>query len=61
MALSRKHYVLIAEAIRETYDEEDNTHTKATIAIMVSKLAARLNQDNSRFDRTKFVKAALGR
>jgi len=62
--MTKKDYILIAEAIRDVYDyqkESDGKGSKAlkqgAIEVTVVNIADALRHDNPRFDSRKFVKA----
>ena len=60
--MSRKDYVALAAAIRAEYTAaayQQETHDDAVIAV-ASKIADALYADNPRFNREKFLHAALG-
>ena len=52
--MSRKHYQAIAEAIRLNIDSKELREQFARA------LVSALKQDNSRFDQTRFITAAVG-
>ena len=63
--MSRKDYEAIAAAIREEYDAwaaEGDSGTAGTTALATAaeNIADALAADNPRFDREKFLNAALG-
>ena len=52
--MSRKHYQAIANAIRT------NVESKELREQFAKALISALKQDNSRFDQTRFITAAVG-
>ena len=61
--MSRKDYRKIAEILhncKQSYDETDETDETAMWAYIVESLATMLSEDNSRFDRSKFLRACKG-
>lgn len=58
--MTRKDYRLIAEQIRTVYDEATENNEKDALRFLVYKLCTALKSDNWRFDREKFISAALG-
>jgi len=64
--MTRKHYVMIAAAIREAQEGDPWQHplaaeARAAIARDIARgIAGVLAQDNPRFDRDRFLTAALG-
>lgn len=64
MAMSRKHYRLVAEIIRARWDAVDGTahqeDTRAHLGQIISDLIPMFREDNSSFDAQKFRHAATG-
>lgn len=59
--MSRKDYRLIAEAIRATHERFPQDSREADVIESLARtLAASLATDNYRFDRDRFMKAAIG-
>jgi hypothetical protein len=61
--MTKKDYILIAQAIRGMYPR-DGLITAEAWAIrldVAERLAAYLSTDNPRFDRDKFIEACTGR
>jgi hypothetical protein len=60
--MTRKDYRLIAQAIRDVYDEHvAGDEVTGALRILTSILASRLAADNDNFDRQKFWNAAVGK
>jgi len=58
--MTRKDYVLIADAIRTRIIDNGPTFEERRIALaIVDELANRLLADNPRFDRFQFVRACM--
>jgi hypothetical protein len=55
--MSRKDYVVIAEAIRRTREATDNVVAQATLSTLSITIAADLQADNARFDLDRFLRA----
>ena len=55
--MSRKDYVLIAQTIKDTFHENMENHD--ALAEFAGKLAARLKQNNSKFDTNRFINACF--
>jgi len=60
--MTKKDYILIAEAIKTYTDEErdnkaDSNHAYYVLKNLANNLANKLYEDNARFDRDKFLKA----
>jgi hypothetical protein len=63
--MTRKDYILIARAIRRVLsdvatDNERAAIEREAIGEVAKELAYELKHDNGRFDRTKFLNAAMG-
>lgn len=61
--MTRKDYVLIAEALRIEYDAAVGNHEEngaRGIRSAAGSLARSLSEDNVRFDQARFLRAALG-
>lgn len=58
--MTRKHYVGIANALREVMEVSDHELEEETVRWVALRLSAFLAEDNPRFDRDKFLKACLG-
>jgi len=58
--MSRKHYIAIARAIRETYDAAEQDNEKDTIRYLVNKMCEVFKTDNPEFSRQRFINAAIG-
>lgn len=56
--MSRKHYEAIAEALREEHQEAIDHGQRFTIALVAVRLAD-VFEENPRFDRARFLAAAL--
>ena len=56
--MTRKDYVLLADALRESAQVE--TNRTATVIDITDRIADRLKMDNPRFDRGRFVSAVFG-
>lgn len=58
MSISRKHYVAIADDIKQTLEDlPANPLQRAAIAVLVRRLCRTLQDDNSSFRRTQFIEA----
>lgn len=58
--MSRKHYILIAQALRTEYADADNMEVRHAINRIVLKLCIQFKADNRRFDTERFITAILG-
>ena len=59
--MTRKDYVLIADAIRTRIIDNGPTFEERGIALaIVDELSARLRADNPRFDGARFMRACMG-
>lgn len=59
--MSRKDYIAIAAAIRAEYDRfEGMEHAQVALENAAERIAGVLAQDNPRFNRYRFLAAALG-
>lgn len=57
--MTRKDYVLIAEAINESMRLTDDREAQLVLSGLVTNLQDRLKADNPRFDVARFREAAL--
>ena len=62
--MTRKHYVMIAESIKGAYSNIDPTYggdaflaQRETLYDAAQRIARRLEEDNARFDRVRFLNA----
>ena len=55
MALSRKHYEMVAAALKDTLEVDSNN--RAAVAYLTGKFIVEFSDDNPRFDSERFVKA----
>lgn len=58
MALSRKHFEVIAEILRDQHVGDPNTHDYLVIYDTAHDLAGYFATENPNFDRERFLKAA---
>lgn len=58
--MSRQDYVAIAAAIRNVVDLDPSEVAVATLDLVTLNIANALEKDNPRFDRARFLEAALG-
>jgi hypothetical protein len=57
--MTRKHYVMIAEALRHEMKYAENESERMGIKNTAFKLAFTFGQDNPRFDRERFLDVAI--
>lgn len=57
--MSRKDYVAVAESIRKVYDLASGD-ARIPIELVTLNIAIAFQQDNPRFDKARFMHAALG-
>ena len=59
MTMTKKHFTMIADTIREVVDDPNSD--LATITALIGRLMPRLEEVNPLFDRARFIDHALGR
>lgn len=61
MALSKKTYIAVADAIRAAYEAQEYTFPVASkaVALVAQNLAKVFYADNQNFDKAKFYEAAI--
>ncbi len=55
--MTRKTYVAIAEAVKDTASYSVSEHADSTIELLVDKLCGVFKADNSQFNETRFREA----
>lgn len=55
MALSRKHYEMVAEALKDCLESEPTN--RPAVAFLTGRFLAEFAEDNSRFDGERFLLA----
>ena len=58
--MTRKHYVMVANSIRSDVDNTNSMDGLSAIQNVAYGLATAFAMDNPRFDRERFLNAALG-
>ncbi len=59
MAMSKKHYVSIANALHQNYESADNAEDKLRVQLIAIDLGMVFEADNPRFNIHRFIDAVI--
>lgn len=58
--MTKKHYEMIAKAVRDSFDADPDGNNTEGIALVQYRLTKALEKENTKFDSKRFTRSCLG-